>query len=103
LFSFATAAVSGSVLLAEGPSSQKLTRLMWFPKASPWIVASSSSRALGWRDPSAPLEEVNWVEQVFRRLAYSERSGTPWRTPTDFGKVGELSESLGISKRNVDN
>jgi hypothetical protein len=40
-------------------TSQNETFLIWFPKVSPWIVASSSSRAEGWRDPSAALEEVS--------------------------------------------
>jgi len=37
----------------EGPSSQKLTLEMAFPKDSPCVVAISSSKAVGWRDPSA--------------------------------------------------
>lgn len=38
------------------PSSQKLTLLTAFPNDSPWMVASSSSRAVGWREPSAALK-----------------------------------------------
>jgi len=40
----------------EEPSSQNETLETCLPKVSPWIVASSSSRAVGWRDPSAPYE-----------------------------------------------
>lgn len=40
--------------------------------------------------------------QRFSRFTYSEGSGAPWRTTTDFRNVGELGEGLGISKGNVD-
>jgi hypothetical protein len=99
---FATAAVSDFVPLAEEPSSQNETFRMCLPKVSPWIVASSSSRAEGERDPSAPWEEVSWFVQRFLRITYSEGSGAPWRTTTDFRNIGELGEGLGISKGNVD-
>jgi len=59
------------------PFSQKLTLLMAVPKLSPWMVASSSSVEVGWRDPSAP-EKVPAPQ------------GLPPRTSLTFAKIGKV-------------
>lgn len=68
------------------PSSQNVTLLMALPKDSPWIVAISSSRGLGWRDPSAPctfssVRISNTIDNQVLRLtakAPAPQGEPPW-------------------------
>lgn len=86
------------------PSSQKLTLLTISPKVWPWMVASSISFALGWRDPSeactTKLEQVHVIKGS--RITFSKRTGPPWASSVSFRQVGDLCESLCISEWNVD-
>ena len=83
----AAAAVSDFVPFAEEPSSQNETFRMCLPKVSPWMVASSSSRAVGERDPSAAWEEVSWFVQRFWGLLTA-------KVPAPHGEPPRTSETL---------
>ena len=63
-----------------GSLSQKLTLLIAVPKLSPWMVASSSSKALGWRDPSAAYNMVSRSStRGWGRATHGESPSTPRR------------------------
>lgn len=52
---FSAAAVTSPSLAPSLPCSHaKETVEIFLPNCSPWMVASSNSRGVGWREPSAP-------------------------------------------------
>ena len=51
-----SAALTSSFTPSLPCSHAKLTDATFLPNCSPWMVASSSSRGVGWREPSAPAK-----------------------------------------------